>query len=117
MLSLPSPTAHNLELSAFKRPNDQHRWWSVAQAGGGFIDFCTVTDDLASDIQAFRDAGVKMSDPAPGGRVRPDGYKLSWVIAFAPKPFLFQVPLLLQDHTPRAERSRAVMLRVGLERF
>jgi len=28
-----------LELIAFKRPNDQHRWWDVAQAGGGFIDF------------------------------------------------------------------------------
>ncbi len=93
-----------LELSAFKRPNDQHRWWDVAQAGGGFIDFSLVTDDLAADVEAFRNAGVKMTDPAPGGRLRPDGYKLSWVISFAPKPFLFQVPLLLQDNTPRQER-------------
>jgi hypothetical protein len=92
------------ELAAFKRPNDQHRWWKTAQSGGGFTDFSAVTDDLASDVQAFRSAGVKMTDPAPGGRVRPDGYKLSWLIAFAPPPFLFQVPLLLQDETPRAER-------------
>jgi hypothetical protein len=92
------------ELAAFKRANDQHRWWAAAQSGGGFIDFSAVTDDLIADVEAFRRAGVNMTDPAPGGRVRPDGYKLSWLISFAPKPFLFQVPLLLQDHTPRAER-------------
>jgi len=84
-----------LELIAFKRPNDQHPWWAMAQAGGGFIDFCMATDDLAVDIQAFRDAGVKMREPGPGGRVRPDGYKLSWVVASAPEPFKFQVPFLI----------------------
>jgi len=93
-----------LELIAFKRPNDQHRWWSLAQAGGGFIDVCMATDDLAADIQVFRDAGVKMGDPVPGSRARPDGYKLSWVAASAPKPFMFQAPFLIQDHTPREER-------------
>jgi hypothetical protein len=93
-----------LELIAFKRPNNQHRWWDVAQAGGGFIDICMVTDDLAADIRAFRDAGVKINDPVPGGRVRPDGFKISWVVAFAPKPFMAQVPFFIQDHTPREER-------------
>src|SRR5438270_4098928 len=90
-----------LELIAFKRPNDQHRWWGVAQGGGGFIDFCMATDDLASDIHAFRDAGVKMSDPVPGSRARPDGYKLSWLTASAPNPFMFQAAFLIQDQTPR----------------
>jgi hypothetical protein len=93
-----------LELIAFKRPNDQHRWWDAAQEGGGFIDFCMSTDDLAADIQAFRGAGVKMSDPVTGIRVRPDGYRLSWVVASTPKLFGFQVPFLIQDHTPREER-------------
>ncbi|WP_164940891.1 VOC family protein [Bradyrhizobium zhanjiangense] len=93
-----------LELIAFKRPNDQHRWWDVAQAGGGFIDFCVVSDDVAADIRAFRDAGAKVNDPVPGGRVRTDGVKLSWVTASAPKPFMFQVPFFIQDHTPREER-------------
>ena len=93
-----------LELIAFKRANDQHRWWKVAQAGGGFIDFCMATDDLAASIQAFRDAGVKMSDPVPGSRTRPDGYKLSWVLATVPSPFTFQAPFLIQDETPREER-------------
>ena len=93
-----------LELIAFKRPNDQHQWWSVAQAGGGFIDFCMATDDLTGSIKAFRDAGVNMSDPVPGSRVRPDGYKLSWVVARALPPFAFQAPFLIQDNTPRQER-------------
>ncbi len=78
-----------LELLAFTRPNEQHRWWSAAQSGG-LIDFCMATDDLAADILAFRDAGVKMGDPGASGRERPDGYRLSWVIASAPKPFMFQ---------------------------
>jgi hypothetical protein len=94
-----------IELIAFKRPNDQHPWWGVAQAGGGLVDFCMATDDIASDIQAFREAGVTMNDPVPGGRTRPDGYKLSWVVASAPKPFRFQAPFLIQDHTPREERT------------
>ena len=93
-----------LELIAFKRPNDQHRWWDVAQAGGGFIDFCMAADDLASAIQAFRAANVRMSDPVSGSRVRPDGYRLAWVVAAAPKPFIFQAPFLIQDQTPREER-------------
>jgi len=39
-----------------------------------------------------------------GSRTRPDGYKLSWVLATVPKPFTFQAPFLIQDHTPREER-------------
>ena len=93
-----------LELIAFKRPNDLHRWWDAAQAGGGFIDFCMATDDLPAAIQAFRAANVNMSDPVSGMRVRPDGYRLAWLIASAPKPFAFQAPFLIQDQTPREER-------------
>ena len=92
------------ELIAFKRPNDQHRWWDAAQAGGGFIDFCMATDDLAATIQAFRAAGVNMSDPVSGLRVRPDGYRLAWVVALPPKPSVFQAPFLIKDQTPREER-------------
>jgi Glyoxalase-like domain len=93
-----------LELIAFKRPNDLHRWWEVAQAGGGFIDFCMAADDLAAAIKAFREAQVSMSDPVSGSRVRPDGYRLSWLVAQAPKPFMFQAPFLIKDQTPREER-------------
>lgn len=93
-----------LELIAFKTANDKHRWWNAKEKGGGFIDFCMATDDLAADLASFRQAGVAMADPVPGGRARPDGYKLSWVTASAPAPFIFQAPFLIQDHTPRPER-------------
>ncbi len=55
---------------------------------------------VAADIQAFHDAGVKINDPIPGGRVQTGGYKLSWVAAFPLKPFMSQVPFFLQDITP-----------------
>lgn len=93
-----------LELIAFKRPNDLHRWWDAAQAGGGFIDLCMATDNLAAAIKGFREAQVSMSDPVSGSRVRPDGYRLSWFVAQAPKPFMFQAPFLIKDETPREER-------------
>ena len=92
------------ELIAFMRPNDQHRWWNAAQAGGGFIDFCMAADDLPAAIQAFRAANVTMSDPVSGSRVRPDGYRLAWLAALPTKPFMFQAPFLIKDQTPREER-------------
>jgi Glyoxalase-like domain len=79
-----------LELIAFKRSNDLHRWWEAAQAGGGFIDFCMAADDLPAAIRAFRDAHVSMSDPVSGSRVRPDGYRLAWLVAQAPSPSCFR---------------------------
>jgi hypothetical protein len=93
-----------LELIPFKRSNDLHRWWDATQAGGGFIDFCMAADDLASAVKAFRAAQVNMSDPVSGSRVRPDGYRVAWLIAQAPRPFMFQAPFLIKDETPREER-------------
>src|SRR5437867_2207547 len=91
----PPRGTHNA-LIALKRPNDPHTCWHLAQPCGGFIDFCAATDDVAADIQAFRDAGAIFNDPLPGGRVRTVGYKLSWIAAFPAKSFKFQVPFFLQ---------------------
>jgi catechol 2,3-dioxygenase-like lactoylglutathione lyase family enzyme len=92
-----------IELIAFERPNPEHRWWDVAQTGGGFIDFCMQTDNLAADMAAFQKTGVEMKI-APGERVRPDGFKLSWVLAQAVPPHAFVAPFLIEDKTPREER-------------
>jgi catechol 2,3-dioxygenase-like lactoylglutathione lyase family enzyme len=92
-----------IELIAFERDNPQHRWWAVAQKGGGFIDFCMRTDDLTSDREAFRKGGVEMQI-APGERVRPDGYKLRWTLAQPVPPCDFIAPFLIEDQTPREER-------------
>ena len=92
-----------IELIAFERPNPEHRWWDVAQTGGGFIDFCMRSDNLTADMAAFQRAGVEMKIE-PGERVRPDGFKLSWVLAQAVPPNAFVAPFLIEDRTPRDER-------------
>lgn len=93
-----------IELIGFFRPNPSHRWWSTYVNGGGLIDFCTGTDDIQKTTDAFRAAGVGMSDPQPNQRVRPDGVVLRWTASSPTKSAIFQVPFLLQDITPRDER-------------
>ena len=92
-----------LELIAFFEPNIQHRWYQRLQLSGGLIDFCLQTDDLAGDICAFREAGVKIADPRPLSRVRPDGYQLRWVLSI-PEEHQGVAPFLIEDETPRGER-------------
>ncbi len=92
-----------LELIAFFEPNAQHRWYQRLQQGGGLIDFCLQTDDLAGDVRAFRGAGVAIADPRPLSRVRPDGYELRWVLSI-PEAHAGVAPFLIEDETPRRER-------------
>ncbi|MBI3458053.1 MAG: VOC family protein, partial [Candidatus Rokubacteria bacterium] len=75
-----------LELLAFYERTPGHRWWGPLQQGGGLIDFCLGTGDLAADTQAFRKAGVQIDDPKPLSRVRPDGYTLRWVLSIPRDP-------------------------------
>ncbi len=93
-----------LELIAFYEPSPDHRWWAPLQKGGGLVDFCMQTDDLRGDTAAFRQAGVAIDDPKPLSRVRPDGYKLSWVLSIPRDPHRGVAPFLIQDDTPREER-------------
>ncbi|MBX5493280.1 MAG: VOC family protein [Chloroflexi bacterium] len=93
-----------LELIAFYEPNPAHRWWWPLQRGGGLVDFCAATDGLASDVAAWRAAGVALADPAPMTRRRPDGYEVQWVLAIPAEEQRGVVPFLIEDRTPRAER-------------
>lgn len=95
--------ASYIELIAFFEPNAQHRWYHRLQQGGGLIDFCLATDDLAGDALAFRAAGVALADPRPLSRVRPDGYELRWVLSI-PDAHGGVAPFLIEDETPRGER-------------
>jgi len=93
-----------LELIAFYEPNPEHRWWAPLQRGGGLVDFCFQTTNLLADTAAFRRAGVDIDDPEPLTRVRPDGYKLSWVLSIPRGWHRGVAPFLIQDETPREER-------------
>jgi hypothetical protein len=96
-----------LELIAFFEPNPRHRWWDQLQRGGGLIDFCLRTTDLAADLAAFRAAGVEMDDPRPLSRVRPDGVALAWRLGIPRGPWPRIAPFLIEDETPRSERVPA----------
>ncbi len=92
------------ELIAFFKPNTGHRWQQALTKGGGIVDFCMSTDDLAADVDSMRRAGAKIGDPYSLTRDRPDGYHLSWLLADPKPPFNGQLPFLIKDDTPRDER-------------
>jgi len=92
------------ELIAFLKPDTGHRWQTTLEKGSGIVDFCMRTDDLAADIESMRRAGAKIGNPYPLTRDRPDGYRLSWLLADPKPPFNGQLPFLIKDDTPRDER-------------
>jgi catechol 2,3-dioxygenase-like lactoylglutathione lyase family enzyme len=92
------------ELIAFLKPDSGHPWQAALEKGSGIVDFCMRTDDLAADVESMRRAGAKIGDPSPLTRDRPDGYRLSWVLAIPAPRFNGQLPFLIKDDTPRDER-------------
>lgn len=93
-----------IELISFYRDNPEHRWWAALQQHEGLVDFCLRTDDLAGDTAKLRAAGVKIEDPVPWSRTRPDGYQLKWLLSLAVAPHRGVAPFIIQDVTPREER-------------
>jgi catechol 2,3-dioxygenase-like lactoylglutathione lyase family enzyme len=93
-----------VELIAFYEPSPAHRWWTPLERGGGLVDFCCGTDDLAAETAAFRRAGIEIDDPRQQSRLRPDGYTVRWKLALPGGPQRGVVPFLIEDETPREER-------------
>ena len=96
-----------LELIAFYAPNPQHRWWEPLRAGGGLVDFCLRTDDLASDAARLRQAGADLGEPQPMSRIRPDGHQVRWRLAIPRGADRGVAPFLIEDDTPREQRVPA----------
>jgi catechol 2,3-dioxygenase-like lactoylglutathione lyase family enzyme len=93
-----------IELISFYRDNPGHRWWAALKRGEGLVDFCMQTDDLVGDTVKLRQAGVRIDDPVPWSRTRPDGYQLKWLLSLALEEDRGVAPFLIQDETPREER-------------
>jgi glyoxalase-like protein len=68
-----------------------------ARAGEGLVDFALACSPL-SDIQDVAKAIGGVDGPARGGRIRPDGERISWTMAVPRSPAL---PFLIEDITPR----------------
>ena len=93
-----------LELLAFHEPRPDHRWWSPLARGGGLVDFCLQTDDLAGDAKTLRQAGVEMGEVERRDRRRPDGVEVHWVCALAGGAHRGVAPFLLAEDGPREAR-------------
>ena len=99
-----------IELIAFYEARDDHRWWAPLQRGGGLVDFCLQTDDLAGDARVLRRAGINIGDPESRNRTRPDGAEVRWTFALARGTHRGVAPFIIADVTGRdvrvpAERS------------
>lgn len=96
-----------LELIAFldeREPRDNTWGWrQFVQKGGGLIDYCFASPDLAEDTRVFKAHGLQVSDPVDGGRQRPDGVALRWRSARFWQAAR-ELPFLIEDVTPRELR-------------
>ncbi|MBO9100919.1 MULTISPECIES: VOC family protein [unclassified Rhizobium] len=87
------------ELIAYHRPDPGNPWWTLlAEAGEGFVDFALAPDDTQAGIAAARARGLSLTEPAAGGRVRPDGVRLDWQIV---RPETRDLPFWCGDVTAR----------------
>jgi hypothetical protein len=74
-------------------------------AGGvGMNDFALLSLDLEHEIASSHDHGITITDPIPGGRIRPDGEEVVWRTAV---PQTLDLPFLIDDLTPRNLRVPA----------
>ena len=64
-------------------------------AGEGIWRIALRTDDMAASIAAMRGSGVACWGPVPGERLRPDGTRLSWRLAFPEGPLDGGTPPML----------------------
>jgi hypothetical protein len=86
------------------RSADTHWWFETLDRGGGVADFCAQSDNLESDVAAFRRAGITIGTSFKMSRERPDGYRISWELAVNESETRGLLPFFIRDITPRIER-------------
>ena len=100
-----------IELIAFADPaaarespalTEINRRFLARGAGGeGLVDYALLPQDIAASLDAARARGVAFSGPSPGGRQRPDGQEVRWMVG---APETTDLPFLCADVTPRTLR-------------
>ncbi|MCA9834430.1 MAG: VOC family protein [Thermomicrobiales bacterium] len=82
-----------------------HRWFPRLASGGGLVDMCLFSDDLATDVNRIGEKGCTYIGPVDNGRARLDGVELKWRGAF-PGGAVGESgqPFLIEDVTPRRLR-------------
>lgn len=96
-----------LALVAFVDSTDERDnvwgWRPFSEVGGGLIDYCVASSDLAADVRRLEAAGFGVDGPDAGGRRLPDGTELRWKSARMRQEGRV-APFLIEDETPRALR-------------
>lgn len=96
-----------LELVAFIDPaggrDNVWGWRPFLETGGGLVDYCVASDDLAADVRRLEEAGFGVEGPDEGGRRLPGGEEIRWKIARVRQEDRV-LPFLIEDETPRASR-------------
>jgi len=93
-----------IELLAFLQPNPAHRWAPALQRGGGLVDVCVSSDNLAEEIARFEAAGVALEPPRAMSRTKPDGSEIQWRLSIPKGRVAGTVPFLIEDLTPIKRR-------------
>ena len=101
---IPFKDGSYLELVAFVDPEDSRDnvwgWRRFLSSGGGLIDYCAASDDLAADVRRLGERDFAVDGPADGGRRLPDGGEIRWFIARIRQEGRL-LPFLIEDLTPR----------------
>jgi hypothetical protein len=96
-----------LELVAFVDSEDTRDniwgWRRFLSTGGGLIDYCAASNDLRADVERLREGDFEVDGPIDGGRRRPDGKEIRWLIARIRQEGRL-LPFLIEDLTPRELR-------------
>jgi len=83
----------------------EHRWFGRLRRGGGLVDFCLLSSDLAGEVAAMRERGIEYSAPFTMQRVKPDGTRIAWSLSTAPGAVGDSGwPFMIEDTTPRSLR-------------
>ena len=94
-----------LELIAFWEPDyDAHKWHRFRDTGIGLIDHALGSSDLAAEVVALADRGIRYDGPNPGARSRPDGVELAWRTAQPAGYDDHGLPFLIDDVSDRSLR-------------
>jgi len=106
-----------LELLAVSDPAQAARHPLWVQSGGQrrrpgeYGGFALSTDDVDREAQRIVAAGVEMSSPQDGSRLRPDRTEIRWRVSFPKEAGL---PFLIEDVTPREARVAPPRRGLGL---
>ncbi len=91
-----------LRLGVSRRQPMERRFVPKFAVGKGLVDFALLSRSIEDDLDAVRRRGLAIEGPLSGGRVQPDGQRVSWLWGV---PLAPDLPFLIGDVTPSRERG------------